>query len=81
MSTILKNPRQEQFSAMLHTMEGLGYRAADVARFLNVTHGAVSQAYISGRTNPSETVLGLFRRVWWKRRRAAQNQACRERGG
>lgn len=62
MSTIFKDPRQEQFSAMMHTMEELGYRAADVARFLNVTHGAVSQ-YLSGRTNPSETVLGLFRRV------------------
>src|ERR1700744_6528874 len=62
MSTIFKDPRQEQFSAMMHTMEELGYRAADVARFLNITHGAVSQ-YLSGRTNPSETVLGLFRRV------------------
>ncbi len=67
MSTIFKDTRQEQFSAMMHTMNELGYRAADVARFLNVTHGAVSQ-YLSGRTNPSETVLGLFRRVVDERR-------------
>jgi len=62
MSAILKDPRQEQFSTMIRTMGELGYRPADVARFLNITHGAVSQ-YLSGRTNPSETVLGLFRRV------------------
>ena len=47
---------------MMQTMENLGYRAADVARFLNKTHGAISQ-YLSGKTNPSETVLDLFRRV------------------
>ncbi len=79
MSTILKNPRQEQFSAMMHTMEGLGYRAADVARFLTITHGAVSQ-YLSGKTNPSETVLGLFRRVV-EEKKGGQKSGVSGRGG
>jgi transcriptional regulator with XRE-family HTH domain len=62
MTALLKNPRQEEFSALMHTMEELGFRAADVARLLNKTHGAISQ-YLSGKTNPSETVLDLFRRI------------------
>jgi predicted transcriptional regulator len=62
MSPLLKNSRQEEFSALMHTMEESGFRAADVARFLGLTHGAISQ-YLSGKTNPSETVLSLFRRV------------------
>jgi len=68
MSAIFKNPRQEEFSALMHTMQELGYRAANVARFLDITHGAVSQ-YLSGKTNPSETVLGLFRRVVEEKKR------------
>jgi len=62
MSGLLKNSQQEEFAALMHAMEELGYRAADVARLLDKTPGAISQ-YLSGKTNPSETVLGLFRRV------------------
>jgi predicted transcriptional regulator len=62
MAVLLKSSRQEEFGALMHTMEELGFRAADVARLLNKTHGAISQ-YLSGKTNPSETVLGLFRRI------------------
>jgi predicted transcriptional regulator len=62
MSGLLKNSQQEEFTALMQAMEELGYRAADVARLLDKTPGAISQ-YLSGKTNPSETVLGLFRRV------------------
>jgi hypothetical protein len=60
METTYKNSRQEEFAALMQTVENAGFKPADVARWLGVTPGAVSQ-YISGRTTPKESVIQFFR--------------------
>lgn len=51
-----------EFAHLMVSMRVLGFRPADVARMLNKSQGAVSQ-YLSGYTQPSETVLALLRRL------------------
>ena len=62
MQVTYKNSRQQEFCNLMQTMEDLKFRPADVARMLKKSQGAISQ-YISGTTNPSETVLELFRGI------------------
>lgn len=62
MEVSYKNGRQQEFCELMKRMELLKFKPADVARLIKKTPGAISQ-YLSGTTNPSDTVLEIFRRV------------------
>lgn len=61
MDVAYKNARQEAFAELMQTAENAGFKSANVARWLGVTPGAVSQ-YRAGSTTPKESVVQLFRR-------------------
>ena len=56
MSAILKNPRQEEFSALMHTMQELGYRAVTHQRFVGTGYFDEIAQVVSGG-NSSTTAL------------------------
>lgn len=66
-----------EFAALMGEMKKLGHRPAEVARRLNKSPGAISQ-YLSGYTNPSETVMALLRRIEEDSRLASSRTGSKE---